>query len=271
MLHIRHLLRHRGKLAATVTAAVLPVSLAWAGMATAGTTPQPFQLPPIKHVWVIELENEGLSQSFGDPSADPYLAKILRSRGRAAQELLRRRPRQPRQLHRPDQRAGAGPRHAERLRGVDPVQAGRRDRDAVHQLVGNGCVYPASVLTLGNQLSAAHLTWKAYLQDMGNEPGPRPHHADQAGPGLRPPEGGQARRHRGRHRRRPVRGPARGLHVLRVGDRQPGLLRRAHPVVPAAAEGPVQGAQHAELLVALAEPVHRRPRRARAPTASPAA
>jgi hypothetical protein len=38
------------------------------------------------------------------------------------------------------------------------------------QLVGDGCVYPASIPTLGNQLSAAHLTWKAYLQDMGNQP-----------------------------------------------------------------------------------------------------
>ncbi len=68
-MHIRHLLRHRGKLAATATAAVLPISLAWAGMATAGTAPQSFQLPAIKHVWVIELENEGLSQSFGDRAA----------------------------------------------------------------------------------------------------------------------------------------------------------------------------------------------------------
>ena len=39
-----------------------------------------------------------------------------------------------------------------------------------HQLVGNGCIYPASVPTLGNQMSAAQLTWKAYLQDMGNDP-----------------------------------------------------------------------------------------------------
>ena len=80
-MHIRHLLRHRGRLAAAATAAVLPVSLAWAGMATAGTTPQPSQLPQIKHVWVIELENEGLGQSFGDRAADPYLAVTLRHMG----------------------------------------------------------------------------------------------------------------------------------------------------------------------------------------------
>jgi hypothetical protein len=33
-----------------------------------------------------------------------------------------------------------------------------------------GCVYPAAVPTLGNQLSAAGLSWAAYLQDMGSNP-----------------------------------------------------------------------------------------------------
>ncbi len=31
----------------------------------------------------------------------------------------------------------------------------------------NGCVYPASVKTLFNQLSAAHVSWKGYAQDLG--------------------------------------------------------------------------------------------------------
>jgi phosphatidylinositol-3-phosphatase len=40
-----------------------------------------------------------------------------------------------------------------------------------HQVLGEGCVYPAAVPTLGNQLSAAGRSWAAYLQDMGNDPG----------------------------------------------------------------------------------------------------
>ena len=32
----------------------------------------------------------------------------------------------------------------------------------------NGCVYPASVPTLFNQLDAAHVSWKGYAQDLGN-------------------------------------------------------------------------------------------------------
>src|SRR5271157_5044981 len=31
----------------------------------------------VRHVWVIELENQGYAQSFGTPSADPYLARTL--------------------------------------------------------------------------------------------------------------------------------------------------------------------------------------------------
>ena len=31
----------------------------------------------VRHVWVIELENQGYAQSFGTPSADPYLAGTL--------------------------------------------------------------------------------------------------------------------------------------------------------------------------------------------------
>jgi hypothetical protein len=39
-----------------------------------------------------------------------------------------------------------------------------------HQLSGEGCVYPKYVDTIANQLTAAGDTWKAYEQDMGNDP-----------------------------------------------------------------------------------------------------
>ena len=169
-MHIRHLLRHRGRLAATVTAAVLPVSLAWAGMATAGTTPQPSQLPQIKHVWVIELENEGLGQSFGDRAADPYLAVTLRHMGGLLQNYYA--VGHDSLDNYVAQISGQAPDHATqndcgvwtRFKPANMIEK------PFGQLVGDGCVYPASIPTLGNQLSAAHLTWKAYLQDMGNQP-----------------------------------------------------------------------------------------------------
>ncbi|MGH8232749.1 MAG: alkaline phosphatase family protein [Rhodanobacteraceae bacterium] len=42
--------------------------------------------------------------------------------------------------------------------------------DAHGQIVGRGCVYPANVGTVANQLSKAGLTWKGYMEDMGNDP-----------------------------------------------------------------------------------------------------
>ena len=42
------------------------------------------------------------------------------------------------------------------------------------QAVGKGCVYPATVKTIADQLSAAGLSWKGYMEDMGNRAG-QPH------------------------------------------------------------------------------------------------
>ena len=76
-----HILRNRWRLAVTAAAAALPLALLGAGLAgTASATPKP-ALPPIKHVWVIELENEGFGQSFGNPKIDPYLAVTLPKMG----------------------------------------------------------------------------------------------------------------------------------------------------------------------------------------------
>jgi phosphatidylinositol-3-phosphatase len=88
-----HILRNRWRLAITAAAAALPLALLGAGLSgTASATPKP-ALPPIKHVWVIELENEGFNQSFGNPSADPYLGQDAAEHGSTGQKLLRDRTR----------------------------------------------------------------------------------------------------------------------------------------------------------------------------------
>jgi hypothetical protein len=35
---------------------------------------------------------------------------------------------------------------------------------------GTGCVYPAEVQNIGNELTARKMKWKAYMEDMGNDP-----------------------------------------------------------------------------------------------------
>ena len=165
-----HILRNRGRLAVGTAAAAAALSLLGAGLAgNASATAKP-ALPAIKHVWVIELENEGYAQSFGNPSADPYLAKTLPSMGVLLKNYY-----------------GIGHASADnyiaQISGQAPDTATQNDcgvwtkftptnkiEKPFNQIVGNGCVYPASVPTLGNQLSNAKVSWKAYLQDMGNDP-----------------------------------------------------------------------------------------------------
>jgi phosphatidylinositol-3-phosphatase len=169
--HIKDLLQHRGRLAVTATAAVLPLSLLGVGMASsASTAPKASQLPPIKHVWVIELENQGYNASFGSPKENPYLAVTLPSMGALLKNYY-----------------AIGhdslDNYIAEITGQAPDTATDNDcgvwtkfeptnkvEKPYGQLVGNGCVYPASVPTLGNQMTDAHLTWAAYLQDMGNVP-----------------------------------------------------------------------------------------------------
>ena len=61
-----------------------------------------------------------------------------------------------------------------------------------HQVLGEGCVYPAAVQTLGNQLSAAGRSWAAYLRDMGNDPARDITVGTARGPALPAVSGGDA-------------------------------------------------------------------------------
>src|SRR5271157_5420520 len=126
-------------------------------------------LPAVRHVWMIVLENQGYQQSFGTPSADPYLARTLPRMGALLEDYY-----------------GIGHSSAAnyiaQVSGQAPSLATQADcpvwtpfpgavvAGPYHQVLGEGCVYPAQVPTLGNQLSAAGHSWAAYLQDMGNDP-----------------------------------------------------------------------------------------------------
>jgi hypothetical protein len=167
---MRRLLGRPGRLAIAAIAA-LPLVVAGAGLAGAASTGRGGSaLPPIRHVWYIDLENEGFTQSFGTPSADPYLARALPAMGALLTNYY-----------------AVGhdslDNYIAQVTGQSPDEATMNDcsvetpftpandvQPPYHQLVGDGCIYPASVPTLGNQLTDQGLTWKAYLQDMGNTP-----------------------------------------------------------------------------------------------------
>ncbi|MGH9078675.1 MAG: alkaline phosphatase family protein [Acidimicrobiales bacterium] len=126
------------------------------------------KLPLLRHVFVIMLENNGYSATFGSPSTDPYLATTLPSQGALLKSYY-----------------GTGhfsnDNYAALISGQPPNSANQLDclagyadfppgdgqTNGIQQ--GAGCVYPTAVTTLANQLDRDGLTWKGYEEDMGND------------------------------------------------------------------------------------------------------
>ena len=156
--------------------------LAWlslASAAAAGPDPPPpapaangtgEPLPPIRHVFVLVLENQSYGVTFGAHSPAPYLAHTLPARGALLTQyyaighaslgnyvaLV----------------SGQAPNIATQLDcpTYADFRAAAPGLDAHGQLRGEGCVYPRLVRTLADQLEAAGFSWKAYMEDMGNNP-----------------------------------------------------------------------------------------------------
>ncbi|HEV3034407.1 MAG TPA: alkaline phosphatase family protein [Solirubrobacteraceae bacterium] len=125
-------------------------------------------LPPIKHVFLIVLSDQGFNQAFGPGAPATYLSKTLVSQG----ELLN------------DYYAVSGGELANEIAlisgqgptvqtaegcplytGITPGTVG-----ATGQVLGSGCVYPSQTDTLAEQLTTDGLTWKAYVEGIGEGP-----------------------------------------------------------------------------------------------------
>jgi hypothetical protein len=119
------------------------------------------------HVFVIVLENEGYHITFGRNSPAKFL-KGLVGRGAVLPNFY-----------------GIGhfslDNYIAMVSGQAPNPVTQSDCQsfteftktgmaAEGQLVGSGCVYPTEVKTIANQLEAKGLTWKGYMEDMGNIP-----------------------------------------------------------------------------------------------------
>jgi hypothetical protein len=142
---------------AVVAMAVLASILA----PSAGAAP-----PPIKHVWIVVLENKNYDATFGPGAGSPYLAQTLPSQG----QLL-------------TQYYGIGHHSLDNyitmISGQPPNPSTQADCGTFSEFVptappdangvetGDGCVYPARTRTISDQLDAKGLTWKGYMQDMG--------------------------------------------------------------------------------------------------------
>jgi len=122
----------------------------------------------IRHVFVIVLENEGFDVTFGPNSKAPFLSKVLTSQGVLLSQYFGTGHASldnyiamiSGQAATPETRNDCFIFADFKLTGITPDG----------QAIGSGCVYPASIKTLPDQLKAARKTWRAYMGDMGNDP-----------------------------------------------------------------------------------------------------
>jgi hypothetical protein len=144
----------------------LDSSLADSGSAAATAAARPSaSVPPAKHVFVINIENKGYDATWGPGSAAPYLSQTLRSQGVLLNTYYgTAHNSQPNYVA---QISGQGTN--DQMQGDCQVysQFAGAGTVAPDQAVGSGCVFPASVPDLTDQLRARSLSWKGYMEDMG--------------------------------------------------------------------------------------------------------
>ncbi|PXW23446.1 alkaline phosphatase family protein [Paraburkholderia caballeronis] len=161
--------RFPGKIWWTLFAALFAaLFVAACGSSSSDSKPALTGQQQIRHVFVITLENENYSTTFGSTPKAPYLATTLAAQGALVQQYY-----------------GTGhvslDNYIAMLSGQSPTTD--TDNDCMTysdlkstgttpdgQTIGTGCVYPAAVKTLPDQLKAAGFTWKGYEGDMGNDP-----------------------------------------------------------------------------------------------------
>jgi hypothetical protein len=135
----------------------------------AGSEPAAGKLPPVKHVFEIVLSDQPYAAVFGPSSPAPYLSRTLERKG----ELLVRYYAVAHQGLADGialvSGQGPTPQTAQNCPTYEALAPGRRAADG--QILGHGCVYPATTETLVGQLAAKHMPWRAYLEAMGEGPG----------------------------------------------------------------------------------------------------
>lgn len=163
---------------AALCAAAAALALAACGSDDSKTTTASAATPPVvtapktiqsvRHVFVITLENENYATTFADNSKAPYLSKTLVSQGAHLQQYFgTTHVSLGNYIAMISGQAVTADTQMDCMVYKDFTLTGMGDHG---QAIGTGCVYPASVKTLPDQLKAANLTWRGYMEDMGNDP-----------------------------------------------------------------------------------------------------
>jgi hypothetical protein len=134
-----------------------------AAAALAGSATPASALPPVRHVFVIVLENKGFSDTFGPTGwvNAPYLSRQLPAQG----QLLTRyygigHNSAPNYIA---MVSGQPPTPAAKVDCPDPLTSVGTASVAPYGLArGDGCLYPPNFLTIADQLASAGLTRRGY-------------------------------------------------------------------------------------------------------------
>ena len=163
------MIRPRRRTAALAAAAAALTTLVAVATTASAAAPKPTAgaayLPPVKHVFVINLENKGFDQTWGAGSAAPYLSQTLRSQGVLLSSYY-------------GTAHNSQPNYVAQVSGQGPNKQMQGDCQsfspfvgsgtvAPGQYVGDGCVFPANVPSLPDQVNGKGLSWRGYMEDMG--------------------------------------------------------------------------------------------------------
>ncbi len=156
------------------------------------------QLPKVKHVWYIIMENKSYDATFTGLNNNTYLWKTLPSQGTLLTNyygtghysqdnysalVSGQAPLYDHQIDSPYYKDAAGAVITDKN---DPNFGQFKAAGDPYTLQGS--VYPSTVPTIFNQLTAANVSWKAYAQDLGNpDASGNPHSVTACGaPGTDP-------------------------------------------------------------------------------------
>lgn len=159
--------------------AAIAIAVVQAGTASATSSGLPVPAGAIKHVIIIELENESIGSTFGPRSPATYLNDVLLPKGEllkhyygvghvSLDNYLAEVSGQAPNLVTSSDCSG-------KFKNVTPGKLDKNHAKYPGQVDGQGCVFPASVQTIGNQLDSAYpktaaTDWREYAEDMGNDP-----------------------------------------------------------------------------------------------------
>src|SRR6266404_2341760 len=129
--------------------------------------PAAAQRPRIGHVFTVVLENKSYDETFGPNSPAPYLSNELTAQGALLTNYY-------------SIGHNSLPNYIALVSGQAPNVVTQSDCQVYQdfipdsfvqvemngQIAGQGCVFPAEVQTIANQLAAHQLSWRGYMEDM---------------------------------------------------------------------------------------------------------